>query len=82
MREWLALRQLYDEGVIAGGDSLRRLVFRPVYAPLCTLSVMLYNDQDQRWLSNAMTRWLLAEAELAGDARAVDLQQRNLEAGG
>ncbi len=77
-REWLALARLYQDGVEAVGDEVRRLVFRPVYHPLCTLSVQLYNERNQRWLSNAMTRWLLREARLAGDQRAAELQERNL----
>lgn len=77
-RAWLALATLYTEGVRTGGDEVRRLVFRAVYHPLCTLSVELFNQRGERWLSNAMTRWLLQQARAAGDLRAAELQERNL----
>ena len=77
-RAWTRLADLYLAGVAAGGDEVRRLLFRVVYHPLCTLSVELYNHRSQRWLSNAITRWLLREARLAEDSRAIELQERNL----
>ena len=77
-REWLALASLYRQGVAEGGEDVRRVTFRTVYEPLTTLSVELFNDRDQRWLSNAITRWLLHEAHLAQDQAAIDLQRRNL----
>ncbi len=78
-RAWLALGRLYLEGTQTGGDSVRHLTFRAVYQPLCTLSVDLYNRRQERWLSNAMTRWLLREARKAGDVAAIELQERNLQ---
>ncbi len=77
-REWLLLARLYAEGVEAGGDEIRRLMFRSLYHPLSSLSVELHNHRGERWLSNAITRWLLREAHAAGDQRAVELQERNL----
>lgn len=78
LRDFLALRAIYEEGARLGGPEVRRTLFRPVYAPLCDLSVRLFNDRGQPWLSHAITRWLLGEALAVGDARAADLQTRNL----
>ena len=80
LREWLALKHVLDQAIALGGDDLLRVAFRPVYGPCCTLSVRLYNQDAQPWVSNAMTRWLLKLAHRAGDERAVALQTKNLSA--
>lgn len=80
LREWLALKSLIAEVEQLGGVEMLRVAFRPVYGPCCTLSVRLYNDDNEPWLSNAMTRWLLHLAHRAGDQRAVALQTKNLTA--
>jgi len=80
VREWLALKHLMEEAVDVVGDDVLPLLFRSVYPPCCTLSVRLYNDDGQPWVSNAMTRWLLKLAHRVGDERAVALQTKNLAA--
>jgi hypothetical protein len=80
-REWGSLCALYERGVRAAGEDLRRLAFAKVFGDTCNYGVWLYNDLKQRPLANAVFRWLHAQATLAGDARAEELMSRNVACG-
>jgi hypothetical protein len=80
-REWSNLRALYERGVKSAGDELRRLAFVKVYPDACAYAVWLFNDQKQRPLGNAIFRWLLAEAEILDDTRAIALMTKNIACG-
>jgi hypothetical protein len=52
-----------------------------VHPDLCKLAVWLWNLREEKALANAIFRWLLAEAETVGDARAVELETKNVACG-
>lgn len=80
-REWANLAARYEHGVESAGEDFRRLAFVKVYPDACSLAVWLFNDRQQRPLGNAIFRWLLAEAEVLDDQRAVALQSKNVACG-
>jgi hypothetical protein len=80
-REWGNLRALYERGVHSAGEDLQRLAFVKVYPDASNYAVWLYNDQKQRPLANAIFRWLLAEATLLDDSRAMSLMSKNVACG-
>jgi hypothetical protein len=81
LREWLALRAQYERAADIAGVELRRLAFAKVHADVCHLAVWLFNTRKERPIGNAMFRWLLAEAEALDDARAIELQRKNVDCG-
>lgn len=80
-REWASLADRYERGVESAGEDFRRLAFAKVYPDACGLAVWLFNDRRQRPLGNAIFRWLLAEAEVLDDQRAIALQTKNVACG-
>jgi hypothetical protein len=80
-REWASLADRYERGVESAGEDFRRLAFAKVYPDACGLAVWLFNDRQQRPLGNAIFRWLLAEAEVLDDQRAIALQTKNVACG-
>lgn len=81
LREFLALRDAWERAVRLGGDDLRRLAFRRVHDPVCSLAVWLFNTRGQRPLGNALFRWLLMEALAVGDQPSIQLQGKNTGCG-
>lgn len=80
-REYLALRGAYTAAVEHTGPNLQRLGYAIVNPAICALGVWLWNDRKNRVHANQMFRWLLREAEIAGDAEAVALHRRNVDCG-
>jgi hypothetical protein len=76
---WFVERFPLTEGSVAGAAALhRRQAFRICYAPLVDWSADLYNRRNQPYLFRATTRWLLAQAKLAGDTQAEAVLTQNL----
>lgn len=80
-QEFLAIREQYARAVSLGGLQLRRLAFSIVHGPLCSLAVWLWNERRERAIANAMFQWLLAEAVVVADSKAVELQEKNVKCG-
>jgi hypothetical protein len=80
-REYLALRGAFTAAVEQTGPNLQRLGYAIVNPAICALGVWLWNDRKNRVHANQMFRWLLREAEIAGDAEAVALHRRNVDCG-
>ena len=80
-REWTTLRLAYEHGVRLAGLDFRRLAFYKVHSDITSLAVWLFNDRTQRPLGNAMFKWLLDEATILDDARAIALQTKNVACG-
>lgn len=80
-REYLALRGAFTAAVTHTGPNLQRLGYAIVNPAICALGVWLWNDRKNRVHANQMFRWLLREAEIAGDAEAVALHRRNVDCG-
>jgi hypothetical protein len=76
--EFQALRRLAERARRLGGEEVRRLAFPPLHREGVKLPVWLYNQRGQRPMANAMFRWLLAEAQAVGDARATELERKNV----
>jgi hypothetical protein len=81
LREFVTLRAAWDRASRQGGPEVRRLAFRSIHDPVCSLAVWLFNERGQRALANLMFRWLLHEAMAVGDARAVELEAKNVRCG-
>ena len=79
--EYRALRKQHRVLVETGGPEARRVVFPKVHHAGCGFAVWLWNERDEYILANAIFRWLLAEATIVGDAGAIELQNKNVEAG-
>ncbi len=80
-REFLSLRDRYERASEIVGMDLRRLAFPKVHSDVCHLAVWIFNTRKERPLGNAMFRWLLSEAEALDDARAIELQRKNVDCG-
>jgi hypothetical protein len=80
-REWTALRLGYEHGIKLAGQDFRRLAFYKVHPDITSLAVWLYNERHQRPLANAIFKWLLNEATVLDDARAIALQTKNVACG-
>jgi hypothetical protein len=78
LREWTALRVLYESVVTSSGTGTQPLAFSAMYAAACNHAVWLFNERQERPLGNAMLRFLLTEAERAGDEEAIRLQKANV----
>ena len=80
-QEFLSLREQYASAVGLGGMALRRVAFLIVHGPICSLAVWLWNDRSERAIANAMFQWLLAEAIVVDNTKAVELQEKNVKCG-
>ena len=76
-REFVALKAAYTAAVEAGGLELRRLAFPHAFSTGSNMAAWLWNARNEYPLSHAISRWLLAEALLVGDAEAIELGHRN-----
>lgn len=72
------VRERYEALCQLSGKAQRRVAWQGVHRALTPLAVRLYNERQQKPLSNAMTRWLLHEATAVGDERGANLHQENL----
>jgi hypothetical protein len=80
-REWIHLHGLCTRAYELGGIDLRRLAFPKVHPDGCKLAVWLWNVRLERSIANAIFRWLLEEARAVGDARAIELEEKNVGCG-
>ena len=80
-REWASLVARYQHGVARAGMDFRRLAFAKVYPDATAFAVWLFNDRGERPLGNAIFRFLLAEAQVLDDQRAITLQTKNVSCG-
>ncbi len=78
---WTSLRLSCERVSRQGGTATRRAVFAAVYAPACNWAVWLFNMRLERLLAHHVFRWLLVEAQLADDAQAVALLEKNVKSG-
>jgi hypothetical protein len=76
-REFLALWAAYNAAVTAGGLELRRLAFPHAFSKGNHMAAWLWNKREEYVLSHAISVWLLAEAQIVGDAEAIELGHRN-----
>lgn len=81
LREFLAVQEQYERVHRLGGGELLRIAFSQAHDPLCNLAVWLWDERGETAIANAMFRWLLHEATVAGDEEAVTLQRRNVACG-
>jgi hypothetical protein len=81
LREFLAIRDHYEQVCEVGGPELVRIAFSQIHDPLCALSVWLWDERGETGIANAMFRWLGHEAVMAGDEQAAELQRRNVACG-
>jgi hypothetical protein len=80
-REWTALRLAYEHGTKLAGQDFRRLAFYKIHPDVTSLAVWFFNERHQRPLGNAIFKWLLNEATVLDDARAIALQTKNVACG-
>ena len=76
-REFVALHAAYSSAVRAGGMELRRLAFPHAFSTGSNMAAWLWNSRNEYALSHAISKWLLAEALVVGDAEAIELGHRN-----
>lgn len=76
-REWVALRAAYDAATAAGGVELRRLAFPHAFRAASRVATWLWNDRGEHVQAHAIFRWLLGEANAAGDSEAIELSSQN-----
>ena len=76
-REFVALHAAYSAAVRAGGMELRRLAFPHAFSTGSNMAAWLWNSRNEYALSHAVSKWLLAEALVVGDAEAIELGHRN-----
>jgi hypothetical protein len=76
-REFVALLTAYNAAVTAGGLELRRLAFPHAFSRGSNMAAWLWNKREEYALSHAISKWLLAEALVVGDAEAIELGHRN-----
>lgn len=81
LREFLSIRDHYEQVCELGGPELVRIAFSQIHDPLCALSVWLWDERGETGIANAMFRWLGHEAVMAGDEEAAELQRRNVACG-
>lgn len=79
-QEWMRFLERY-RAVAELGPSAQQSAFLECHDTVCNYGAVLFNKLDERPFANAIFRFLLAEAELAGHQRAIELQQRNVKAG-
>lgn len=76
-REFVALHAAYTAAVRAGGMELRRLAFPHAFSSGSNMAAWLWNTRNEYAVSHAISKWLLAEALVVGDAEAIELGHRN-----
>lgn len=81
LREWLALRALYERAAATGGLESRRVAFAVLEHEVCNLGVWLFNVREEKPLANALFRWLAAEAEAVGAAESARVNRVNAALG-
>src|SRR5690606_9619401 len=81
LREFMAIREQYEQICELGGGELTRVAFSQIHDPLCNLAVWLWDERGETAIANAMFRWLGHEAVMAGDEEAAELQRRNVACG-
>jgi hypothetical protein len=81
LREFMAIREQYEQICELGGGELTRVAFSQIHDPLCNLAVWLWDERGEMAIARAMFRWLGNEAVLAGDEEAAELQRRNVACG-
>jgi hypothetical protein len=81
IREWMHLREGYERVCKVGGRDLQRVAFSQIHDPLCNLAVWLWEVRGETAIANAMFRWLLHEAVVAGDEASIALQRKNVACG-
>lgn len=81
LREFMAVREQYEQVCEIGGPELVRVAFSQIHDPLCSLAVWLWDERGEAAIATAMFRWLGHEAVLAGDEDAAELQRRNVACG-
>lgn len=81
LREFMSVREQYEQVCELGGGELTRVAFSQIHDPLCNLAVWLWDERGETALANAMFRWLGHEAVMAGDEEAAELQRRNVACG-
>ena len=81
LREFMAVREQYEQVCEIGGPELVRVAFSQIHDPLCNLAVWLWDERGEAGISNAMFHWLGHEAVMAGDEEAAELQRRNVACG-
>jgi hypothetical protein len=80
LREWLALRALYDDVARTGADG-RALAWQACQSTLCEFGVRLWNRRAEHRLANAVHRWLRDESVVVGDERARETHEFNVRCG-
>jgi hypothetical protein len=81
LREFMAVREQYEQVCELGGGELTRVAFSQIHDPLCNLAVWLWDERGETAIAQAMFRWLGHEAVMAGDEEAAELQRRNVACG-
>jgi hypothetical protein len=81
LREFLNIRDHYEQVCELGGPDLVRIAFSQIHDPLCGLAVWLWDERGETGIATAMFRWLGHEAVMAGDEEAAELQRRNVACG-
>ncbi len=81
LREFMAVREQYEQVCELGGGELTRVAFSQIHDPLCNLAVWLWDERGETGIATAMFCWLGHEAVLAGDEEAAELQRRNVACG-
>ncbi|PRP93806.1 hypothetical protein ENSA5_42080 [Enhygromyxa salina] len=81
LREFLTIREHYEQVCELGGNELVRVAFSQIHDPMCKLAVWLWDERGDSSIANAMFRWLGHEAVMAGDEEAAELQRRNVACG-
>lgn len=76
-REFTALHAAYTAAVSAGGTELRRLAFPHAFSKGSSMAAWLWNTRNEYAVSHAISRWLLDEALVVGDAEAIELGHKN-----
>jgi hypothetical protein len=76
--EWMQARLAFDRVLHHLGRTSVHRVWSSWHMYICNYGVWLYNDRKERLLGHHIFRWLLDEARLMDDPRAVDLQERNV----
>ncbi len=76
-REFIALQAAYTDAVTAGGLDLRRLAFPHAFTTGSQMAAWLWNSFQEYSMSHAISKWLLSEALIVGDAEAIELGHRN-----
>jgi hypothetical protein len=76
-REFVALHAAYSAAIRAGGMELRRLAFPHAFSTGSNMAAWLWNARNEYAVSHAISKWLLSEALVVGDAEAIELGHRN-----